>query len=57
MVLQVPCALHVSPVLPPHLVERMRDLAKGTVLHRFHQLLKNVPVGHGHLLQLREGLL
>ena len=50
-------ALHVSPVLPAHLVERMGDLAKSTVLHRFHQLLKNVSVGHGHLLQLREGLL
>ena len=34
--------LHIPPVLPTHLIQRMADLAQRVVLHRLHQLVEQV---------------
>ncbi len=46
--------LHIPPVLPANLKQRVRNLAQRAEFHGFHQLVKQVPVGHGHLLELLE---
>jgi hypothetical protein len=43
--------LHTPSILPPHLKQRMSDLPQRAILHRFHQLGKEVFVIHGCLLQ------
>ncbi len=42
------------PVLPADLKQRVRNLAEGAEFHGFHQLVKQVAVGHGDLLELLE---
>jgi len=34
--------LHVSSILPPHIIQRLGNLAQGTHLHGLHQLFKDV---------------
>ena len=48
------CGLPIPPVLPANLKQRVGYLPERAVFHRFHQLGKQVAVGHGHLLQLLE---
>ena len=52
--------IHIPPVLPADFKQRVRNLAKRAVSHRFHQFGEEVAVGHGDLLELlepRRGLL
>jgi hypothetical protein len=46
--------LHIPPILPTHLMQRMADLPFAVVLHRFHQLRENVLSVAGGLLQSLE---
>ena len=48
--------LHISPVLTAHFIQGMRNLSEGTVLHRFHQLCKQVAIFDATFLQLLKGL-
>ena len=53
-ILKLANRLHIPPVLPADLKQRVRNLAERAVLHRFHQLGEEVAIGHGHLLELLE---
>ena len=35
--------LHIPPILPTHLIQRMADLPQRMRLHRFHQRFKHIP--------------
>ena len=47
-------SLPIPPVLPADFKQRIRNLAERAVFYRFHQLRKQIPVGHGNLLELLE---
>src|SRR5574337_211705 len=34
---------HIPPILPPHLIKRMRNLPQRVLLHSFDELLKHIP--------------
>src|SRR5687767_12178903 len=48
--------LHVPPVLSTHFKQRLGDLTERTILHRFHQFLKQIPVSQRDFLQLFQRL-
>src|SRR5436305_10102433 len=49
--LKPPPALHIPPILPPNLIQRMADLPQRVVLHRLDQLLEDIPPLARSLLQ------
>ena len=44
--------LHIAPILPADLKQRVRNLAQRAGFHRFHQLVKQISISHRDLLEL-----
>jgi hypothetical protein len=47
----LPPILHISPVLPSHIIQRLGNLAQAAGSHGIHQLGKNITTGKRNVLQ------